>query len=84
MLDGAVSNGMEDPQIRSAIAVARKRTLDIIECTMGDDVLWPQIRTRLLGIFGRSGLEGALLRNGQSSDCKIGKDHHGYLSGSED
>lgn len=64
---------MERKIIEHEVKRARKRTLDLIETAYGATSNWPFIRSQILNIFGKNGLESVLL---SSSDYQERK--HGY------
>ena len=49
---------------RNPVAWTRKQVLDTIQTTYGHTPQWPHVRSRILKIFGRDGLESML-----SSPC---------------
>ncbi len=51
---------------KDEIAKARKQVLDLIQTTYGHTPQWNHVRSRLLKIFGRDGLEG--LVNGSTTE----------------
>ncbi len=48
------------PDLENAVKKAQRQILDLLEAAMGESPQWPLIRSRILGVFGRNGLAGAL------------------------
>lgn len=59
--------------IRMAISATRRRILDLVESAYGETPKFPFVRSRLLGLFGRDGLEGAIQQ--LNLNQRTGADH---------
>ncbi len=55
------------------IAKARKQVLDLLQATMGHSPQWKFVRSRILKIFGREGLETLIHGQEHCEQCNHGK-----------
>lgn len=52
--------GQDKERLREAIQQARSRTFAVVEPLLVSHPSWPIVRSHLLKVFGRDGLEGLL------------------------
>lgn len=58
---------------KSEVSKARKQVLDLLQATMGHSPQWKFVRSRILKIFGRDGLEKIVNGQEHCGQCKCGK-----------
>lgn len=61
--------------IHSKIKLARKQILDLLQATYGHEPSWRNVRSRLLKILGRDGLEQSFLQAEDTETRNTGFDN---------
>ena len=61
-------------QLNQEVKRVRKQILDLLEGSYGGSTQWPLVRSRILHLFGSSGLEG-LVAGLRSDERNIGEAH---------
>jgi hypothetical protein len=55
-------------EMLSAVRVARRDLLNLLDATYGDTQHWPFLRSRILGTFGKKGLEGVAMNSAKGKE----------------